>query len=203
MTGADHPPAVNSSPPTTIPIVGIGCSAGGLDALKKFFTHVPLDSGIAFVVVQHLLPDHASTLPDLLRRFTSMPVNEIRESMVVQRDCVYVIPPNRNLSLLHGTRHLLEFATPHRRNLPIDFFLRSLAEDQQSKAIGVILSGMACDGVLGLRAIKEKFGLTLVQEPDSAQFDGMPRSAIEAGVSDIVATPELMPEWIAHYLGHR
>lgn len=183
------------------PIIGIGCSAGGLNALEKFFTQVPANSGLAFVVVQHLAPDHTSALPDLLRRFTSMAVAEVQDGDAVQPDCVYIIPPSRDLALLHGTLHLLEFAVPHAVHLPIDFFFHSLAEDQQAKSIGVILSGMGSDGVLGLRAIKEKGGLTLVQEPSSAQADGMPKSAINAGLADVVGTPESLPGLIADYLG--
>lgn len=188
-------------PPIDFPIVGIGCSAGGLDALQKFFSHVPAECGMAFVVVQHLAPDHASALPELLRRFTSMPVDEVRDGMTVEPDRVYVIPPARDLSVLHGKLQLLEFAAPHGLHLPIDFFLRSLAGDRNDKAIGVVLSGMGSDGVLGLRAIKEKVGLTLVQDPASSQADGMPRSAIEAGVADMVAPPENLPGLIADYLG--
>ena len=188
------------SPVTSFPIIGIGCSAGGLDALEKFFSNVPPISGTAFIVVQHLAPDHSSALPELLRRFTSMTVTEIKDGVTVQPDCVYIIPPSRDLSLLHGTFHLLEFAAPHGLHLPINFFLRSLAEDCREKAIGVILSGMGSDGVLGLRAIMEKGGLTLVQEPASAQADGMPRSAIEAGVANLIAPPEVLPRLIADHL---
>jgi PAS domain S-box-containing protein len=201
MTAAESAPDSKNTAPADFPIIGIGCSAGGLDALEKFFTHVLPESGIAFVIVQHLAPDHSSALPELLRRFTSMTVVEVKDGVNVQPDCVYIIPPCRDLSLLHGELHLLEFAAPHGLRLPIDFFLRSLAEDRREKAIGVILSGMGSDGVLGLRAIKEKAGLTLVQEPASAGADGMPRSAIDAGVADIVATPENLPGLIADYLG--
>ena len=185
----------------SFPIVGIGCSAGGLDALEKFFSHVPPESGIAFIVVQHLAPDHNSALPDLLRRFTSMTIAEAKDGMTIQPDCVYIIPPSKDLSLLHGKLHLLKLATTHGPHLTIDFFFRSLAEDLQAKAIGVILSGMGSDGVLGLRAIKEKNGLTLVQEPTSAGADGMPKSVIEAGVADMIAPPEALPGLIADYLG--
>ena len=179
----------DETPASSFPIIGIGCSAGGLDALEKFFSHVPPDSGIAFIVVQHLAPDHTSALPDLLRRFTSMSVVEVRDGMIVQADCVYIIAPSKDLSLLHGKLHLIDFATDHCLHLPIDFFFRSLAEDQQAKAIGVILSGMGSDGVHGLRAIKAKNGLTLVQEPASAGADGMPKSAIDNGLADMIATP--------------
>jgi two-component system CheB/CheR fusion protein len=186
----------------SFPIIGIGCSAGGLEALEKFLTHVPASCGMAFVIVQHLAPEHVSALPDLLRRFTPMPVSEASDGMVVAPDSVYVIPPNKDLSLLHGKLHLLEPIAPRGLRLPIDFFLRSLAEDRKELAIGVILSGMGSDGVFGLRAIKEKAGLTLVQEPTSAQADSMPRCAIEAGLADIVALPDAMPGRIADTLRH-
>jgi chemotaxis methyl-accepting protein methylase/uncharacterized protein YukE len=190
------------APGTSFPIVGIGCSAGGLEALEKFLTHVPSGSGMAFVIVQHLAPEHVSALPDLLKRFTAMPVTEAADGMVVMPDSVYIIPPNKDLSLLHGKLHLLEPIAPRGLRLPIDFFLRTLAEDRKEKAIGVILSGMGSDGVFGLRAIKEKAGLTLAQEPASAQAESMPRCAIEAGVADIVAAPEALPGRIADTLRH-
>lgn len=182
------------------PIIGIGCSAGGLEALEKFLTHVPAGSGIAIVIVQHLDPNHVSALPELLQRLTRMSVVEAGDGMAVLPDCVYIIPPNKDMSLLHGKLHLLDPVAPRGLRLPVDFFLRSLAEDRGEKAIGVILSGMGSDGVFGLRAIKEASGLTLVQEPASAQADSMPRSAIEAGVADIVATPEALPRRIVDVL---
>jgi two-component system, chemotaxis family, CheB/CheR fusion protein len=184
------------------PVVGIGCSAGGLEALEKFLGHVPAQCGLAFVIVQHLDPQHASALPELLQKQTAMPVVEAGDGMVVEADRVYVIPPNKDLSLLHGKLHLLEPIAPRGLRLPIDFFLRSLAEDCKERAIGVVLSGMGSDGVFGLRAIKEMAGLTLVQEPASAQADSMPRSAIEAGVADIVAPAEALPGRIVEYLRH-
>ena len=184
------------------PIVGIGCSAGGLNALEKFFTHAPADSGMAFVVVQHLAPSHESTLPELLQRFTRMTVVEAGDGMRIKRNCVYVIPPNKDLSLLHDTLHLLDPPEPRGLRLPIDFFLKSLAQDRKDQAIGIVLSGMGSDGMFGLRAIKEKTGLTLAQEPASASADSMPRAAINAGVVDIVALPEELPARIAAFLGH-
>jgi two-component system, chemotaxis family, CheB/CheR fusion protein len=195
-------PAAGESNSLDFPVVGIGCSAGGLEALEKFLTHVPADSGMAIVIVQHLAPDHGSALPQLLQRFTPMTVVEVAEGMEVQSGRVYVIPPNHDLSLLHGRLHLLEPASPRGLRLPIDFFLRSLAEDQLENAIAVVLSGMGSDGVLGLRAVKEKGGLTLVQEPATAEADSMPRSAIEAGVADIVSPPESLAGRIADYLRH-
>ncbi|MFU8821117.1 MAG: chemotaxis protein CheB [Gammaproteobacteria bacterium] len=195
-------PAAGESKQSDFPIVGIGCSAGGLEALEKFLTHVPADSGMAIVVVQHLAPDHASSLPQLLQRFTPMTVVEVAEGMAVQSGHVYVIPPNHDLSLLHGKLHLLDLASPRGLRLPIDFFLRSLAEDQHANAIAVILSGMGSDGVLGLRAVKENGGLTLVQDPATAESDSMPRSAIEAGIADIVSPPEALAGRIVEYLRH-
>lgn len=195
-------PAADKSSDCNFPIVGIGCSAGGLEALEKFLTHVPADSGMAIVIVQHLSPDHGSALPQLLQRLTPMTVVEVADGMAVQSGHVYVIPPNHDLSLLHGKLHLLDPASPRGMRLPIDFFLRSLAEDQREKAIAVILSGMGSDGVFGLRAVKEKGGLTLVQEPATAEADSMPRSAIEAGVADIVSPPESLAGRIADYLRH-
>jgi len=203
-----NPRNANTAPPegvgkfSDVPIIGIGCSAGGLEALERFLVHVPTGSGMAFVIVQHLDPHHASALPELLQKQTGMPVVEIGNGMAVEADHVYVIPPNKDLSLLHGKLHLLDPVPPRGLRLPIDFFLRSLAEDRKEKAIGIVLSGMGSDGVFGLRAIKEKAGLTLVQEPASAQADSMPRSAIEAGVADIVAPPDVLPGRLVEFLRH-
>ena len=188
--------------PLPFPIVGIGASAGGLEALEQFLRHVPEKTGIAFVIVQHLDPTHKGIMPELLQRATAMEVFQVRDRLRVKPDCVYVIPPNREMSILHGVLHLFEPTAPRGLRLPIDFFLRSLAEDQQERSIGVILSGMGSDGTMGLRAIKEKGGLVLVQEPTSARFDSMPRSAIDAGLADIVAPAEELPGKISDYLRH-
>ena len=184
------------------PVIGIGASAGGLEALEQFLHGVPEGSGMAFIIVQHLDPDYKGFMPELLQRITQMVVHQVSDQMEVMPDCVYVIPPNRDLSLLHGNLYLLEPAKPRGMRLPIDFFFRSLAEDLQGKSIGVILSGMGSDGTLGLRAIKEKAGLVVVQDPVSAKFDGMPRSAIDAGLADIVAPATELPEKICQYLSH-
>lgn len=195
------PPENTSGPgPGAFPIVGIGCSAGGLEALDAFLRHVPADSGMAYVIVQHLDPSHTSALAELLQRVTPMPVAEAIDGTTLLPDCVYVIPPNKDLSLLHGVLHLIRPVEQRGLRLPVDFFLRSLADDRQDRAIGVILSGMGADGSLGLAAIKEKSGLTLVQEPASAKADSMPNSAIRAGVVDIVATAEQLPARIIGYL---
>jgi two-component system, chemotaxis family, CheB/CheR fusion protein len=182
------------------PIIGIGASAGGLEALEQFLGHVPTGSGLAFVIVQHLDPTHKGMMPELLQRATRMPVVEVEDRTRVRPDCVYVIPPNKDMSLLHGVLHLLAPAAPRGLRLPIDFFFRSLALDQRELSIGVILSGMGSDGTLGLRDIKEKAGLVLVQEPAAAKFDGMPRSAIDAGLADIVAPANELPGKILAYL---
>ncbi|MBL0224721.1 MAG: PAS domain-containing protein [Geobacteraceae bacterium] len=186
----------------SFPIVGIGASAGGLEALELFLKNVPPASDIAFVIVQHLDPTHKGIMPELLQRITTMKVFQARDRLEVRPDCVYVIPPNKDMSILHGHLYLFEPTAARGLRLPIDFFLRSLAEDCQEGSIGVILSGMGSDGTMGLRAIKEKGGLSLVQEPASARFDSMPRSAIEAGLADIVAPVEALPGKITDYLRH-
>jgi chemotaxis methyl-accepting protein methylase/PAS domain-containing protein len=184
------------------PIIGIGASAGGLEALEKFLGGVRKDSGMAFVIVQHLDPTHKGILVELLQRTTDMEVTQVEDNMEVFPDHVYVIPPNKDLSLLHGSLFLLDPVAPRGLRLPIDFFFRSLAEDLQERSIGVILSGMGTDGTAGLMAIKEKAGVALVQDPSSAGFDGMPRSAIDAGVADIVAPADQLAEKIIAYLNH-
>jgi len=182
------------------PIIGIGTSAGGLEALEHFLSHVPKNSGQAFVIVQHLDPTRKGIMPELLQRKTGMKVIQVKDRTLVLPNCVYVIPPNKDMSILHGVLHLLEPTTPRGLRLPIDFFLRSLAQDRQEHSIGVILSGMGSDGTLGLRAIKEKGGVVLVQDPATAKFAGMPRSAIDSGLADIVAPVDDLPGRIIAYL---
>lgn len=184
------------------PIVGIGASAGGLEAMEQFFSHLPPVCGAAFVVVQHLDPTQQGMLPELLQRYTAMPVAQAREAAPIKADCVYVIPPNKDLSILHGKLHLLEPSAPRGLRLPIDYFFRALALDQRQQAVGLILSGMGSDGSLGLRAIKENAGLALVQSPESAKFDAMPRSAIDAGLADVIAPPEELATRLIDFL-HR
>jgi len=184
----------------SFPIVGIGASAGGLEALEQFLSHVPAGSGMAFVIVQHLDPTRKGIMPELLQRVTAMEVVQVKDRTPVRPDRVYVIPPNKDMSILHGVLHLLHPVAPRGLRLPIDFFLRSLAQDQQERSVGVILSGMGSDGTLGLRAIKEKAGVVLVQDPASAKFDAMPRSAIDAGLADIVAPVDELPDRIFAYL---
>ncbi len=168
------------------PIVGIGASAGGLAAFEAFFAGIPSapESGMAFVLVQHLAPDHKSMLAELIRRYTPMPVFEVDDSMAVSPNCVYIIAPNYDMALLNGHLQLLEPTAPRGQRLPIDFFFSSLAADQRDRAIGIVLSGTGSDGALGVRAIKDAGGMVMAQTPDSAEFDGMPRSAMATGLVD-------------------
>ena len=143
-------------PASGFPIVGIGASAGGLAAFEAFFSGMPADKNpdMAFVLVQHLAPDHKSILTDLIRRYTSMQVSEVEDGVVVQPNCAYIIPPNRDMAFLNGTLQLLEPASPRGQRLPIDFFFRSLAQDLHERAICIVLSGTGSDGTQGLRAVK-------------------------------------------------
>jgi two-component system, chemotaxis family, CheB/CheR fusion protein len=183
-------------------IVGIGASAGGLEGLTLFLENVPEKSGLSFVVIQHLDPVHKGYMPELLQRVTKMEVIQVKDRMKVRPDKVYLIPPNKSMSVLHGTLHLLEPTEPRGLRLPIDVFFHSLADDQQEKSIGVILSGMGSDGTQGLKSIKEKGGLVLVQDPLQAKFDGMPRSAIDAGIADIVAGAAELPGRLLNLIRH-
>ena len=183
-------------------IVGMGGSAGGLEAFGQFFTHMPADSGIAFVLVPHLDPTHKGMMPELLQRFTKMQVFQAEDGMKVRPDCIYVIPPNRDMSILHGTLQLLEPSAPRGLRLPIDFFFRHLAEDQGERAVGVILSGMGTDGTLGIKAIQEKLGMVMAEDPASAKYDGMPRSAIDTGLVDYIALAKELPAKLLDYAKH-
>ena len=178
------------------PIIGVGASAGGLEAFEKFFHEVPRDCNAAFVLVQHLDPDHHSLLTDILQRSTTLPVVEVQDQMTVAPNHIYVIPPNRDLAIFHGVLQLSMPEAAHGHRLPIDAFLRSLAEDRGEEAIGVILSGTGTDGTLGLRAIVGAGGVSFVQEPSSAKFDGMPSSAIRAGFATHVLPVEELPKAI-------
>jgi two-component system CheB/CheR fusion protein len=184
------------------PIVGIGASAGGLSAFEAFFSGLPADAdpGFAFVLVQHLAPDHKSILTDLIRRYTRLQVYEVEDGMVVRPNCAYIIPPGRDMACLGGTLSLLEPTAPRGQRLPIDFFFRSLAQDQGERAIGIVLSGTGSDGSLGVRAIKGEGGMVVAQSPDSTEYDGMPRSAIATGVVDYVLPPAEMPAQIIAYV---
>jgi two-component system CheB/CheR fusion protein len=182
--------------------VGIGASAGGLEALGAFLKNVPPESRASFVVVQHMDPTHKGLLTGLLARVSPLPVVQAEERTRVQPRNVYVIPPNRDLSIVDGVLHLLVPAARRGLRLPIDFFFRSLADDRGERSIGVLLSGMGSDGTLGLRAIRGKAGAAFVQDPASARFDAMPRSAIDQGLADVVGTPEELPARIEEFVEH-
>ena len=193
---------IKEVPHLSFPVIGIGASAGGLEAIDIFLKNVPSPSGMAFVIVQHLDPTHKGIMVELLQRVTSMPVMQVTDRLKIESDHVYVIPPNQDMTILHGVLHLLDMVKPRGLRLPIDFFFRSLADDLQEHSIGVILSGMGSDGTLGLRSIKEKGGGVFVQSPASSKFDGMPRSAIDEGLADVVAPVEELPAKIIAYLRH-
>jgi len=186
------------------PIVGIGASAGGLAAFEAFFSGMPAgtDPGMAFVLVQHLAPDHKSILSELVKRYTRMEVFEVADGMEVKPNCAYIIPPNRDMAFLNGTLQLLEPTTPRFHRLPIDFFFRSLAQDQHERAICIVLSGTGSDGALGVRAVKGEGGMVMAQNPESTEYDGMPRSAIATGLVDYVLPPAEMPAQLIAYVAH-
>jgi two-component system CheB/CheR fusion protein len=196
-------------PEVGFPVVGIGASAGGLAAIEAFFAAVPpnTECRMAFVVVQHLDPDHKSILIDLVKQYTKMRVYKVEDGMEVQPNCAYIIPPNHDMAFLRGKLHLLEPSAPRGMRLPIDFFFRSLAQDQHERAICIVLSGTGTDGTLGLKAIKGEGGMAMVQAPETAAYDGMPRSAIATGLVDYILPPDKMPEqliaYAQHAFGHR
>lgn len=184
------------------PIVGIGMSAGGLEALDEFFLNMPENTGMAFIIIQHLAPDHKGILSELIQRVTKMQVFTVADRMKVKPNCVYVIPSNKSMSIYKGTLHLFKSIKTNGLRLPIDFFFRSLADDQQTRSVGIILSGMGSDGSMGLKAIKENAGLVLVQDPVSAKFDSMPRHAIDSVVVDIVAHANEIPARLIGLVSH-
>jgi len=191
------------SGPDVLLIVGIGASAGGLDAFKSFFANTPADSGMAFVLVQHLSPDHKSMLAELLTRATTMTVIEAADGMEVKPNCVFVIPPDSTLTIDGGRLQVTRPAPPRESRRPIDTFFQSLAEDQGENAIGVVLAGTGSDGSLGLATIKERGGLTLAQaEFDHHALPGMPLSATSTGQVDEVLAVEAMPARLAAYQQH-
>jgi len=192
----------NEESKSPFPIVALGASAGGLEALEAFFETMPADSGLAYVVIQHLDPKHDDMLAELLQRRTAMPVCRITDGMKAEPNRVHVIPPNRDLSILHGVLYLLEHPPELGPRQPIDFFFRSLAEDWHKRSVAVVLSGMGTDGTEGAKAIKEHGGVVFAQDPESAKFDSMARSVIQAGVADGVAAAEELPRQILEYLQH-
>jgi len=191
-----------TSPSKPAYMVAIGASAGGLEAIESFFSAMPADSGLAFIVIQHLSPDYKSLMVELLSKRTPMKVQRAENGTLVRASCVYLIPPKHNLTIFHGKLVLTEQKSTHGLNLPIDIFFKSLALDQGDRAVGIILSGTGSDGVRGIRAIKEAGGMIMVQDDESARFDGMPRAAISTGFADCILAPEDMPEKLLAYSKH-
>ena len=197
-------PAMAGADGESFPIVGLGASAGGLAAVEQFCAAMPqqAESALALVIIQHLDPDRKSLLSDLVRQYTRMTVHEVTDGMRVRPGHAYIIPPNKDMALLNGRLRLLEPSNPRGLRLPIDYFFRSLAQDRREQAIAVILSGTGTDGTLGLKAIKEGGGLVIAQQPDSAQYDGMPRSAIATGLVDYILPPDAMAARLLAYAQH-
>ena len=182
----------------TFHIVGVGASAGGLEALEAFFQQMPANDRLAFVVVQHLSPDYKSLMGELLTKHTEMAIHQAEDGMEVAAGAIYLIPRKKNMTCYQGRLFLSE--QEHGLNLPIDIFFRSLAEDQGESAIGIVLSGTGSDGTRGIRAIKEAGGMVMVQSEETAKFDGMPRSAISTGIVDYILPPQRMPNELVHYI---
>jgi two-component system CheB/CheR fusion protein len=197
----DKEGSIEISDEQPLAIVGIGASAGGLEALEQFFWNMPAKNGMSFVVIQHQDPAQPSLLPEILQRFTKMPVEAIEEDgLKASPNTVYVKPPDYDLSILQGHFVLLKPSAKLGSRMGIDFFFRHLADDQYGKAVGVILSGMGSDGTLGIRAIKEHTGMVMAEEPSSAGFDAMPQNAIATGLVDYIATPENLPQLLIDYI---
>ena len=177
-------------PTDSFPVVAIGASAGGLEAYKEFFHALPVDTGMAFVLIQHLDPSHHSLLAEILSKATQIPVNEVKSGVRIEPNCVYVIPPGAFMAISAGAFTLTPRSKESGQHLSVNFFMRSLAEERKSSAIGVVLSGTGVDGSLGLENIKAEGGLTFAQEPATARYDGMPLSAIDSGCVDFVLPPK-------------
>ncbi len=190
----------SQNPDEDFPIVGMGASAGGLEALEKFFENMPDDSGMAFVIVMHFDPASKSLMSEILKRYTKMEVVQVEEGMKVEPNHVYIIPPNKDMAILRGVLHLLEPVVSKGIRHPIDFFFRSLADDKREKAICIILSGTGTEGTLGLKAVKGEDGMVMIQDVKSAAYDGMPASAIATGLADYILPPEKMPEQLLKYV---
>ncbi|MCW8895755.1 MAG: PAS domain-containing protein [Sulfurimonas sp.] len=198
--------AINSSEESSFEqnsfsIVGIGASAGGLGAFESFFSSMSsyTKPNMAFVLVQHLAPDHKSILTEIIQRYTNMHVFEVEDGMKVEVNCTYIIPPNKDMALINGKLQLLEPITPRAQRLPIDYFFRSLAQDQADKSIGIVLSGTGSDGTQGIRAIKAAAGMVIAQKLSSCEYEGMPESAINTGLVDYELSPSDMPQKLMEY----
>ncbi|PYS67108.1 MAG: histidine kinase, partial [Acidobacteria bacterium] len=184
-------------------IVGLGASAGGIQALKEFFAHVPKDSGIAYVVILHMSPEHESKLAEVLQVSASIPVIQVRQGAAVKPDHVYVIPPNQNLAMTDRHLSLTNMIAAQERRSPVDLFFRTLAETNDSRAVSVILSGTGANGSMGLKRIKEGGGVAFAQDPAEAQYSDMPQNAILTGLVDFVLPVAEIPQKIFSYNEHR
>lgn len=182
------------------PVVGIGASAGGLDALKKMFSALPSKTGMAFVLVQHLDPTHDSALVDLMSNYAHIKVVQVKDGMILEPDQLHIIPPNKDMGIINGKLQLMEPIAPHGLRLPINFFLNNLAKDQGENSICIILSGFGTDGSIGLKAVKAEGGMVIVQDPLTATSEGMPQSAIKTGMVDFILSPEDIPEKLISYV---
>jgi two-component system CheB/CheR fusion protein len=190
----------NGNQSDNFPVVAVGASAGGLEALEKFFVKVPPEPGMAFVVIQHLDSTKNNMLATLLKRFTRLNVLDAGDGIAVKANQVYIAPGDNNLVLQNGSLKFVEIKDKNVLRLPIDHFLRSLAREKQEKSIAVILSGAGSDGTNGIKLVKESGGMVMVQDPDTAQFSGMPKSAINTGLADYILNPGKMPEKIYDYI---
>jgi two-component system CheB/CheR fusion protein len=197
-----HPISNEEAPRLPFPVVGIGASAGGLEAFIEFFEAMPDDSGIAFVLVQHLPPDRESLVAEILQKHTRMPVHEVEDGMTVDADNVYVIRPGHTLTIENGKLHLGESLAKPGHNRPVDDFFRSLAEEQRERAICIIMSGMGSNGSSGAEYIKAVGGVAIAQDPDSAKFSSMPRHLIDSGNADFILRPPEMPAVLVRYARH-
>jgi two-component system, chemotaxis family, CheB/CheR fusion protein len=184
------------------PLVAVGASAGGLEAATQILDTLPAKPGVAIVIVQHLSPKVASLLPELLAGHSKLPVHQVTDEMRIEPDHIYVIPPDRQMALQDGHLRLQARPTDRSQYTPIDYFFSSVAEHAQTRAIGIILSGTASDGANGIRAIKASGGITIVQTPESAKYDGMPRAAINTQLVDLVLEPREIAEELVRIVGH-
>ncbi len=197
---AEPSPADPAIPTDSFYVVGVGASAGGLEALEKMFRAMPENTGMAFVIVQHLSPDFKSLMHELLARHTSMPIHRVEDGMPVQPNSLYLIPPKQEMVIANGKLLLTEKDPAQSLSLPIDLFFRSLAKDMGRRAIAVVLSGTGSDGSRGIRDVHEVGGLVIAQSNESAKFDGMPKSAENTGLVDVVVNPEKIPDVLVRYV---
>src|SRR6202789_1354641 len=187
---------------SSFPVVAIGASAGGLEAYKEFFRALPLDTGMAFVLIQHLDPTHESMVVEIIAKSTRMPVEEVKSGTPVQPDRVYVIPPNALMALAGGVFQLSPRSKMPGQHLAVNFFMQSLAQERKSGAIAIILSGTGADGTSGMEEVKAEGGITFAQDPATAKYDGMPRSVIDSGCADFILAPRDMAKELRRIQHH-